>query len=129
VSKARRQRARDRRMEALRLSIERWKVSMAAIDERHAANRSPEALAREQERDRAQAERLRNLFTPEYLQEMRESSERMARINHEMSTINGILQKRLREYRPSGLGSCRTRRLRKKMAAHVQRRDLAKGER
>lgn len=109
MSKSRRARSIKRKLAAVQAKIE----SIIAESNKHEQPKSSAQL----EFERIQSERLRAIFTPEYMESWEASTAWMEAQSRKINSMAGRLKHRLEhDHRPLA-GSCRTKRLRKKMHA------------
>jgi len=124
MSKSRRQRAHNRKLEALHHRAEELITGIESRLSRHYPEKTPLQL----EIERKISENLKSeLFTPEYMQAWQETTDRIALIGHQLHSLNGRLRHQIEQRRPAGLGSYRTKRLRKKMQTYKEKELRARG--
>lgn len=124
MSKSRRQHAHSRKLESLHRDMDKL---LAEEKERESRRPPTEKTSAEVECERVWSERFKSMLTPEYLQAMDESLAHMRRMHHQMESLTDRLTHQLRQYKRSGLGSYRTKRLRKKMQTHREKELQARG--
>lgn len=121
MSKSRRQRTYARKLDAIRRQADELLMEQESKRVYHEPSSN---LAYEQ----AAQEYLMSVSTPEYIEAYSSIIEEMRRTNQATSTLLGRLQHHLAQHRPAeGLGSYRTKRLRKKMYAWREKEMQARG--
>jgi hypothetical protein len=121
MSKSRRQRAYTRKLDAIR---QRADELLAEWAPKRAEYEPTRTLVYEQKA----SEYLKSVFTPEYMESWNASLKQTESTHHAISTLSGRLQAQLQQHRPSyGLGSYRTKRLRKKMYTWWEKELRARG--